>query len=85
MLSEKSSFSNRPDVDNYQAAIIMLRHSLAGTGTSVPQDKDPDELRKFTAFLLAVVKSQGVLIEKGHRQILDYDRGKGAVLSGGCR
>ena len=31
--------------------------------------KDPDELRQFTAFLLAEVKSQAVLIEKLRHQL----------------
>jgi hypothetical protein len=33
---------------------------------------DPDELRQFTALLLAEVKSQAVLIEKLHHQLAGH-------------
>lgn len=48
---------------------LLFRYSQAMLDVDKILPKDPDELRQFTALLLAEVKSQAVLIEKLRHQL----------------
>ncbi len=58
-------------IEDFRQAHVLLWSDMLETAQSLPED--PDDLWRFTAFLLAEVRSQAMLIEKlrhqsaGHR------------------